>query len=527
MKLFRELHAALLACALLAGPAIATTPVAKTDAGDVAGADADGVRAFLGIPYAAPPMGKDRWRAPQPVAPWQGLREANAFGPNCPQAIVPGGFGPWTQEYVPAGAVSEDCLSLNVWSLPPSKAAPLPVLVWIHGGGFTSGSASVPVYDGAALARQGVVVVSINYRLGLLGFLGSRDFRETGGGNFGLQDQIAALQWVKRNIRAFGGDPARVTIAGQSAGAASVHALILSPLARGLFAGAIPQSGVGLGLDVDLGLASRDSAEKGAAAFLAAAGAGSIDKARALDLSQLTAAYMKMGGRPGQIDGYRPAPYADGAVLPLDPKAAFAEGAYNDTPVLIGMTADEGSGLNASYRTTDPERYQALLRDRFGALAADFGTLYPATSPSTSFPAIIRDGGLVSLLNWGEARAKTSRHPLYAYVWTHVEPGPKSALYGAFHTSEVPYVFRTLDKAPDRGFAEADRRISLAVSQYWVNFIKRGDPNGVGLPAWPGFGHRDALIELGDSFGPYTAPDQVKLDLFRRYLASGGHLLVF
>lgn len=227
------------------------------------------------------------------------MRQARAFVPNCPQTITPGGLGPWVQEYVPSGSVDENCLSVNVWTPAEAHRKKLPVLVWIHGGGFTPGSDSVPVYDGSALARDGVVVVSINYRLGALGTLGASEFRDAGGGNFWLQDQIAGLQWVKRNISAFGGDPRRVTIAGQSAGAISVHALMLSPKAKGLFQQAIPQSGVGLGLNAGLMLGPRENAERSATALPDAAGVQSVEQARKLPLQVIRAAAAK-SARPGR-----------------------------------------------------------------------------------------------------------------------------------------------------------------------------------------------------------------------------------
>lgn len=500
---------------------------AKTEAGVVSGTNQGQISSFLGIPYAAAPVGSDRWKAPRSPEKWNGVKSAKAFGPSCPQAIVPGGFGPWTQEYVPSGKVSEDCLTLNVWTPQVNAEADLPVLVWIHGGGFTSGSASVPVYDGAELARQGVVVVSLNYRLGLLGFFASPEFRETGGGNFGLQDQLAALHWVKRNIAQFGGDPARVTVAGQSAGAASVHAMILSPKAAGLFQQAIPQSGIGLGLGPSLDLPSRESAEAGARRFLDVTGAQSVEEARKLSLDDLTSAYMRLGGRPGQPDGYRPGPYADGSVLPLDPGAAFANGRYNDTPTMIGLTADEGSGLNQNYRISDPDKYRALLDQRFEELAQSFAALYPPSQPSVSYPEIIRDGGIASVLNWADERSASSQNPLYGYIFTHVEPGPESGYFGAFHTSEVPYIFRTLNAAPDRPFTDEDWKVERILSSYWVNFIKTGNPNGPDLPSWPAYGADFQLLELGDDFRANRTLGPEKRDLFRRHLEKGGSLLVF
>lgn len=523
---FPSMIAAILATFVAVQARAAPPPVASIAQGRVSGISQNGVEAYLGIPYAAPPTGENRWRAPQPVPAWQGTRAADAYGPSCPQAIVPDGFGPWTQEYVPSGPTSEDCLSLNVWR-PAGAVRNLPVLVWIHGGGFTSGSASVPVYDGAALARQGIVVVSINYRLGFLGSLAGEEFRGKGGGNFGLQDQIAALRWIQRNIGAFGGDPRRVTIAGQSAGAMSVHYLMLSPQARGLFRQAIPQSGLGLGLGPDLALPPRAVAERSAAAFLAAAQAETVEEARHLSLDQLNAAFRKLGGRPGSVEGLRIGPYADGAVLPLDPATAFAAGRYNDTPILVGLTADEGSGLNRDYRTTGPDPYRELLRRRFGPLASEFAAAYPYAADGRSFPRLLRDSGIFAITQWSRARARTSRFPMYAYLWTHVEPGPDSAKYGAFHTSEVPYVFRTLDKAPDRGFTANDQRLSQMISAYWLNFVRTGNPNGRALTNWPNYRSPGDILELGDHVGKFPALDPRKVELFRQHAANGGANLIF
>lgn len=500
-----------------------THPVIGVMQGRVSGTRGQGVEAFLGLPFAAPPIGDNRWRAPKPAARWRGIRPAQQFGASCPQAIVPGGFGPWTQEFVPSGVTSEDCLTLNVWK-PAGRAANLPVLVWIHGGGFTSGSSSVPVYDGASLARRGIIVVSLNYRLGFLGALGSEELRNTGGGDFGLQDQIAALRWIKQNIAKFGGDPRRITISGQSAGAISVHGLIMSPQARGLFSQAIPQSGVGLGTGLDLAFGPRDAAERDAARFIAETGAKSLAEARGLPLEQLNAAYRKAAGsRPG----FKLGPYADGAVLPLDLEEALAAGAYNDTPVLIGLTSDEGSGLNAAYRESDPARVGSILQKRYGALAPEFAKLYASSTGAQPLPAILRDGGISAVLRWSDLRAKSSRHSLYGYIWTHPEPGPNAARYGAFHTSEVPYIFGTLGKAPTRPFTQEDADLSKTMQSYWANFVKTGDPNGEGLPVWQPLGPGHKLMEVGASFSPYPPLDPKIAALFDAHVKSGGSLLVF
>lgn len=511
-----------------ASPLVSATPaphtadaVVVTSSGRVSGHSDEKVAAFLGIPYAAPPTGDNRWQPPKPVS-WPGTHVAEKFGPSCPQSIFPS-LGPWTHEYLPSGATSEDCLTLNIWK-PAKVSGKLPVMVWIHGGGFTSGSSSVEVYDGSELAKKGIIVVSINYRVGFLGSLASPDFRNSGGGNFGVQDQIAALRWVRDNINAFGGDPKRVTISGQSAGAFSVHYLMLSPQAKGLFQRAIPQSGAGLGTGYDLWLDTRENAEKSAVSFLAAAGVSSLDEARKLPVEKLRAAYFKAGGVPGSANGFRTKPYADGAVLPLDPAAALKAGHYNDTPVLIGLTADEGSGLDPAYRTADAARYATILRLRFGKLGEPLAKLYPVKDGVAPLPSVIRDSGIAATIAWGKERNRKSRFPMYSYLWTYVEPGPESARYGAFHTSEVPYVFGTLAKSPERNFTDLDRRVAEIMQSYWVNFVKTGNPNGKGLPNWPQFEKGEKFMELGKRFAPFKPLDPAAEELFTSHIKAGGSL---
>ncbi|PKP97224.1 MAG: hypothetical protein CVT74_14735 [Alphaproteobacteria bacterium HGW-Alphaproteobacteria-13] len=496
-------------------------PVAKIDAGQLSGFNEDGVDAFLGIPYAAPPVGENRWRAPQPVTPWKSLRSAREFGPSCPQNIM-SSLGPYTQEYLPSGATSEDCLTVHVWK-PEGAAKNLPVLVWIHGGGFTSGSASVPIYDGAALARQGIVVVAINYRVGFLGSLAAPEFRGNGGGNFGLQDQIEALRWVKRNIAGFGGDPGQVTISGQSAGSFAVHQLIMAPSAKGLFHRANPISGASMGTGYDLWLDTREGAEKSAAQLFAAAGVTSVAEARKLPIEVLRAAYTKAGGIPGSALGFRNKPYADGELLPLDPVAAFKEGKFNDTPVLIGLARDEGAGP-ATEEPADAARYQEALRKRYGVLAPELLKLYPYQAGAPLLRTINLDARIGATTAWSSEHARFSRFPLYAYVWTHVRPTAEAAKYGAFHTSEVPYIFGTLDKSEASTFTDADVAVAKTMQGYWLNFVKTGNPNGADLPQWPLFEPDHKLIELGGKFGTFRSVDPAVEKLFVTYIRDGHSL---
>lgn len=502
--------------------------------GELEGQAVNGVTRYLGIPYAAAPVGELRWRAPQPAAPWTGLRHADHFGPNCQQAPAPGGFRAWTGEYLIKGPVSEDCLTLNLW-VPPAPAAssapalpgavtapakppkPLPVLVWVHGGAFINGGATVPVYDGEHLAAKGVIVVTVNYRLGVYGFLSHPALRkenpDNASGNYGLLDQVAALRWVHDNIAAFGGDPQRVTLAGQSAGAAAVHHLIASPLAKGLFQQAIAESGSGMGLRVPDGAAAD------------AVGTRLADKAGASDLAALRRL------SPEQLDkaasGLAFGPSVDGLVLPA---AGYVGRNTNDVPVLTGLTADEGSSMADTYGAATPESFAATLRQRYGALAPEFAKLYPASTAEQAGSAQVqldRDRGLASTWQWAARRMAASTQPVYLYLFSHVEPGPEAARYGAFHSSEIPYVFGTLDKAL-RPFADEDHALSRIVSGYWVNWIAHGDPNWLGLPAWPRARAGAPLmlrIDTQSHAGPVLAP--AKLSLFERSAAAGAKTGLF
>lgn len=499
MKLFHMLAAFVLAVS----PSLAA-PQATVTGGRLEGIQQGSINAFLGVPFAAPPAGPNRWRPPQPVEPWSGVRSAAQFGANCIQAPVPDkGFGPWTPEYLAHGATNEDCLFLNVWT-PPGQHR-LPVLVWIHGGGFNQGSGSVPVYDGAPLAAQGIVVVTINYRLSALGFLAhpglSAESPDHVSGNYGVLDAVAALKWVRDNIAAFGGDPAQVTIAGQSAGAAMVLDLDISPLAKGLYARAIAESGAGLGFAPP----SLHQAEEIGGQYAAAKGATSVEALRKLPAADFV---------PGLTEGLRFGPIADGIAVPGAPQDLIAQGRMYDVPFLTGLTADEASGMDPKYGAMTPQECVQFFTASGGARADQLRALY-LTGPdcSAGVKAFIRDRGLVSTYLWAQERRKAAKQPVFIYYYDHTEPGPDSAHYGAFHSSEMPYVFRTLDKSPERSFTAGDRQIMDTVSAYWVNFIKTGNPNGAGLPPWP---QADALekpvMRLGDGFEarPVTAPDKLK-----------------
>jgi para-nitrobenzyl esterase len=500
---------------LLAMPAAAQAPRATIETGALQGKRSGAVSAFLGIPFAAPPTGANRWRAPQPAAKWASVRDATRFGADCEQELVPnrGAIGPWTWEYLSQGPVSEDCLFANVWT-PAASGARLPVLLWIHGGAFTSGSGSVSLYDGNALAARGIVVVSINYRLGVLGFLSHPELtREAGSsGNYALLDQIAALEWIRRNVAAFGGDPDQVTIAGQSAGAASVHALIASPRAKGLFRRAIAQSGSGMGLR----WSSRVEAETLGERFARAAGALSLAELRALSPERLRAV-----GRDSSLAG------TGLGFVGGTPELASTDAPASVVPVLTGLTADEGSAIGDEYRLSDAAGIRAALARRYGASAAAFVPLYPAPDADTAGVSARRMGrerGIAAMLAWARTR-KPGGPPAYGYLWSHDEPGSQPQ-YRAFHSSELAYVFGSLGVTPERPFTGADRAIAERVGDYWANFVKTGDPNGPGLPEWPRISS-GRIMALGDRFEPIAPLRPEAQAAFDAFLAAGGELGLF
>ncbi|MDB5438724.1 MAG: Carboxylic ester hydrolase, partial [Caulobacteraceae bacterium] len=374
------------------------------------------------------------------------------------------------------------CLFLNVWTAADmggaKPAANRPVLFFIHGGGNTEGSGAVAVYNGASLAKQGVVVVNINYRLSGLGFMAHPDLSaENGGssGNWAIQDEIAALHWVHDNIAAFGGDPAKVTIAGQSAGGGSVNTLLVSPLAKGLFQRAVVESG---GAGASPGPLA--TAEQAGVTALTGWGVKTIAEARALPFD-------KVIGRGGTV--------ADGKVVPKSPSPPPMA---SDVPVMIGYNLNEAAPIA---RTAAAWKTEA--QDRYGANADAFLKAYPGATDAQASDSAMREtsarGNLTTIANW-VARRTGGTKPVYTYFFTHVEPGPQSAQYGAFHTSEIPYFYGNLDRSPGRTFTDLDRRVSSQASSFLVNFIKTGNPNGPGLPQWtPMTPQNKAVMEIGDT----------------------------
>ena len=473
----------------------------KTESGLLSGAPPTaGVTAYLGIPYAAPPVGELRWKPPQPALRWDGIRKADTFGTSCMQNQA-GSRLPWTEEFMTQGPIGEDCLFLNVWTAARAPNGRVPVMFWIYGGGFNEGSSSVAVYDGTELAKKGVIVVSVNYRVGPLGFLThpelTKESEHASSGNYGLLDQIAALRWVRDNIAAFGGDPNQVTIFGQSAGALSVAALMRSPLARGLFARAIAQSGPGLLGRNALGAGSTLSDREAAGLkYAESKGAHSLADLRALPAA---AFFTPVGGRGGT-----PAPNGivrDGWVLT---DTAPAE----QVPVMVGFVADDiGVAGSAAGARPAVATYKSDAERIYGDQAAAFMKLYPAASDSdvpVAQKSAARDRIRVAVDLWAAEQSRSSKR-LYTYFFDRVIPWPAHPEFGAFHTSEVPYVFNTIARI-NRPWEPVDKTVAEAASSYWANFARKVDPNGPGLPRWAAY---DANTHMTMQIGPRTGAMRV------------------
>lgn len=511
---------------LLAGGAMpvsaAITQPVKVEGGLVAGVPGDdaSVMTFKSIPFAAPPVGDLRWRAPEAVIPWKGLHATNKYPPSCIQDI-PTSNPPWTYEFMAHNEIGEDCLYLNVFTPAKTAAEKLPVFVYIYGGGFQQGGTAVPIYDGEGLAKKGLVVVTINYRVGVLGFLAYPELTKESGhaasGNYGLLDQIAALRWIQKNIAQFGGDPEKVTIDGQSAGGAAVHDLTASPLARGLFERAIVESGgstVGRG-GMTNSPPSLAAAEDAGKRFAEQKGAHSLAELRAMSWQKLIEA--------GPGGAQRFAPIVDGYVLPAGFMTVIAEGKQNDVATLTGSALGELGGIGGPQKAVTLAEYEARARQRFGAMADEFLKLYPASTDEEAQAAqqqSARDQALVAQYLWARTRAKTAKTKVYEYLWDHTLPGPDSAKYGAFHSSELPYTLNNLHTS-DRPFTEDDRRIAAMMSSYWANFTATGDPNGKGLPEWPAVGEKPQVMEVGDKTMPIPLTGSAeKLSFFEKYLSK-------
>jgi para-nitrobenzyl esterase len=469
-----------------------TPPIATTLQGELAGVVEDGISVFRNIPYAAPPVGELRWREPQAPASWTGTRDASQFGNACIQNPLP------TE---PVGTQSEDCLNLNVWTPAVDPNAKLPVMVWIHGGAYVIGSNSQPAYNGIPMAKEGVVIVNLNYRLGSFGFFAHPMLEKAnpnGPVNFGLLDQIAALKWVQENIAAFGGDPNNVTIFGESAGGQSVLAMFASPLARGLFQRGISQSSYGIpewtrakAIDTGVNIANVAGLE-GANATL--------DQLRALPAEAL----LKAQGQ----ESLAPVAVAGDPVLPRSINDIFSRGGQARLPLIIGTNSDDSS-VAAAFGI-DP----AVVIQRAGTARIAIRALYPGVSDESELGRqLVRDVAFTA-----PARRRAQLHarvaPMYRYYFSYLRQSERDNLPGMPHAGEIPFFFGTGDAVWGESFTETDREMSRKVMAYWLAFAKTGTPAVEGSPAWPAHTARsDRLLEFGDEIIQRNSFMQPRLNL--------------
>jgi para-nitrobenzyl esterase len=462
--------------------ATAPEPI-RIESGMVQGAAEEGLTIYRGIPFAAPPVGDLRWKPPQPASKWSGVRPASEYGRACMQSNAAISNLP---------APSEDCLFLNVWTPAVRANERLPVMVWIHGGGFVAGTPAEQLYHGEWLARKGVVVVSVGYRLGVFGFLAHPELTAESAqhvsGNYGLLDIIAGLQWVRKNIAAFGGDPARVTIFGESAGAIAVSQLCASPLAKGLFHAAISESGGSFGPVRAAGgpgenMQPLQSAEQDGAAWAKAVGAPGLQALRAMPAEKLLSGAQRQRGLAW--------PVTDGWVIPDDQFRLYEAGRYNDVPVLIGYNSDEGATFGVP---PSQSAYVQSVRERYGPFADRLLAAYPGgETPEAKKTArdLTRDTAFGwHTWSWARLQTRTGKAPVYLYYFDEHPTNPPDsprAGFGTPHSEELPYVFRQLREHNRPAPTPEDEAMSDLMRTYWTNFAKTRDPNGAGLPKWPNF----------------------------------------
>lgn len=515
-----------LALAAGAMPAFAVDPV-RIDSGLVSGqtlGEAADVTVYKGIPFAQPPVGGLRWKAPQPVKPWDGVRACTEFGPACPQQNTLAVYGLTLPE------LSEDCLYLNVYTPAQPSDEKLPVMVWIHGGGNTAGWGHQPTYDGQALTRKGVILVTINYRLGVYGFFAhpalSKESGRAVSGNYGILDQVAALEWVRKNIAAFGGDPDTVTIFGESAGGMDVVVHCLSPLSKGLFHRAIIQSGSaiwGMGYLKKASMTgeSAETLGKGFGKTLVGEDADDVLAAlRAVSTEKLLEA---------AAGGPRFAPTIDGWVMPDYPATLYEKGLQHNVPLLAGTNADEGTIFALRAPSGTDEQRLAAIGQRWGDYAEEVMALYPAETKEEREKATARY--LTDTMFLAPTRATVRAMAAvsakaYLYHFTRAQATGRMASFGAFHGSEIPYAFNTIGLTGAAAPSEIDQKLADAMIGYWTQFAKTGDPNGPGLPKWPEYETiTDQHLELGDTIQSSMGLHKIACDLLaniieRRMAAS-------
>ena len=497
------------------GPDVSTRPVVDLQQGRLAGEREGNLDVYRAIPYAPPPVGDARWKAPGPAPSWKGVRDASAFGPACIQPPVP----ETSLYYDPPADSSEDCLTLNVWAGADAETAP--VIVWIHGGSLRIGSSAEPMYDGAEFARRGAVFVSINYRLGVLGYLAHADLSGESpdgvSGNYGLWDQIAALKWVRDNIEAFGGDPSNVTIMGESAGALSVSYLLTSPEAEGLFHKAIIESPNSRNFpELKTAAYGLPSAEAIGASVFAKLGVETLEAARAMDAQDLT-----------NRAGFAPQGTIDGKMLPLQIVDAFDAGRFSKVPVLAGFNSGEVRAQRAFVPRPpeSPEAYEAAITARYGDRAEAFLDIYPADDVQGSILATLRD----AIYGWAAERIvrkeAAAGQPAFMYVFDYCYPAAEAEDLCAFHASEVPFVFGNLAPeslppnwpVPD---GEEDRGISDALLDYWTSFAATGRPESAYGPVWSPYGQDQSYLDIGQTLASRTDPIPGMFELHEQLVAQ-------
>jgi para-nitrobenzyl esterase len=522
-------------------PATARTPTPelRLDSGTIRGlvaGDKKDVHVYKGIPYAAPPVGERRWKPPQPVSPWQGVRDCFEFGAACPQKI------PALMSSIPEMAIhapySEDCLFLTVWTPAERKSAKLPVLYWIHGGGYLMGAASQPLYDGEDLARLGCVVVSINYRLGLFGFLAhpalSQESADKVSGNYGLLDQIEGLRWVKRNIAAFGGDPDHVTIFGESAGGMSVLCLMVAPEAKGLFHGAISQSPAWLNMAaLRTAPPGQETAEQAGQRYMKACGLDTSADAKQMRQLDAKALLQATPGEPSpdarlrlKPIALRAAPIVDGHVIPDKPNLLFAAGREHKVPLIVGNTKDEMAiFLLAARMPADGAAYLKQLQENFGDLAESVAKAYPAQDAGQIRAAVIQlmtDLAFVSETRWAARTHAAAGQPTYRYQFSRGTKRGFLQSLGAHHGAELAFVFQR----PFLRDNAAEMRISRDIGQYWIRFAATGNPNGPGLPTWPAYrADAEEMVDFADDVHVLKGHRNEQLDLIEKIMRGAGNIV--
>jgi para-nitrobenzyl esterase len=504
---------------LVAGPTSAALPEPlQVEGGRITGTPTIqwtyGVRLYRGIPYAAPPIADLRWRPPQPVAAWQGVKAADHFSPVCMQAPPDTEGNAWREGHFP---ISEDCLYLNVWTPARSATDKLPVMVFIHGGGNIRGAASENQYDGAYLAKKGVVFVSFNYRMGAFGFMAhpqlTAESDRHSSGNYAILDQIAALGWIQRNIANFGGDPGNVMIFGHSAGAANVCSLVASPLARGLFHRALAQSGNCLNSRATLA-----DAEKNGVKLAESLGAESLAALRQKPAEEiLKAPRLQMGAN------------VDGWVFPQDAYSIIAAGKHNDVPLIVGTVADDAPGPGLGSVTA--AQALANAQNTYKDLSAKYLKLYPAQTDEQAARSAYQfrvQNAMANARGWARLQAQAGKSKVYWYYFTHISPMPEGLMWGgrpaqswgAYHGSEIVYVFNAFP-LQDWAWRPVDLKLGDTVSSMWVNFAKTGSPNGRGMPEWPAYDSKsDMLMNFSDSPKAQPAPVKEALDFIAGWTAS-------